>query len=159
MPAISLSVETDFMDLQRRIATTKDQECARTLHHEAYQDLVLLQFGEWNLDQQDRFFNKKWNPENFEMIMVDGSLCGYLSVFEYPDHFFLSEIVLLPSFQGRGIGTKLLIDQMQKAKRDSLPLRLQVLKANRAIELYTRLGFVECGRTDTHVQMLWDFKQ
>lgn len=62
-------------------------------------------------------------------------------------------MALLPEFQGRGIGTKLIQAVMGEAAGLGLPLRLQVLKANRARRLYERLGFHVYAETATHLQM------
>lgn len=44
---------------------------------------------------------------------------------------------------------------MQYAKSLDLPLRLQVLRENKAQELYLRHGFVVTVTTDTHVNIEW----
>lgn len=63
------------------------------------------------------------------------------------------EIQLLPEFQGHGIGTALLQRELRFADARGLPVRLQVLRENRARTLYERLGFRVCGETDTHFLM------
>ena len=73
-----------------------------------------------------------------------------------PDHIYVSEIVIAPQFQGRGIGSRLLNAEMQRGRETRSPLRFQVLRENRAIELYRRLSFKECGATDTHIHMVWE---
>ena len=87
--------------------------------------------------------------------MVDGNAVGIYSVAEYPDHIFLSELQISPEYQGKGLGTKIMKEQMQYAKKRDLALRLQVLQENRAQELYLRLGFLVIENTNTHVKMEW----
>ena len=143
------------MILRRRTATSSDTEFARTTHHEAFRDVVSRQFGEWDEALQDRLFEEKWIPNQFEILLYDNNPCGFLSVEDHPDHISVSEIVLAPQFQGRGIGSRLLNEAMQRGRETRSSLRLQVLGENRAIELYRRLGFKECGATETHIHMVW----
>lgn len=147
------------MILERRPATSSDTEFTRTTHHEAYRDVVLRQFGVWDEALQDHLFEEKWIPDKFEIILCDGNPCGFLLVEDHPDHIYISEIVIAPQFQGRGIGSRLLNEEMQRGRKTKSPLRLQVLRENRAIELYRRLGFKECGTTETHIRMVWEYSE
>lgn len=146
------------MKLERRTATVNDEEFVHNLHHEAYRDVVCRQFGEWDISRQDKFFEEKWNPKKFQILLCDGTPCGFLSVEDRSDHIFLSEVVILPAYQGRGIGSQIIDEEMQRALDSGLPVRLQVLNENRAIKLYKKIGFREYGVTDTHIQMVWDNK-
>ena len=143
------------MLLARRPATVNDTKFARLAHHAAYRDVVSRQFGTWDETLQDRLFEEKWIPHQFEIVLCDVNPCGFLSIEDCPDHISVSEIVITPQFQGRGIGSRLLNEEIQRGRETQSPLRLQVLKANRAIELYRRLGFKECGTTETHICMVW----
>lgn len=144
------------MLLERRPATLSDTKFARLAHHAAYRDVVSRQFGTWDETLQDRLFEEKWMPHQFEIVLCDGNQCGFLSIEDRPDHISVSEIVITPQFQGRGIGSRLLNEEIQRGRETQSPLRLQVLRENRAIELYRRLGFKECGTTETHVCMVWE---
>jgi ribosomal protein S18 acetylase RimI-like enzyme len=70
------------------------------------------------------------------------------------DHLFLSNVALLPRYQGRGLGTQLVRMVLAEGERRALPVRLQVLKANRVRRLYERLGLAVCGESETHFQMV-----
>lgn len=66
------------------------------------------------------------------------------------------QVELLPQFQGQGIGTELLVRQLDEARQLGLPVRLGVLRESRARnKLYERLGFAICGETETHYLMQW----
>ena len=144
------------MILERRPATSSDTEFARTTHHAAYRDVVSRQFGAWDEALQDRLFEEKWIPDKFEIVLYNGNPCGFFSVEDHPDHIYISEIVITPQFQGRGIGSRLFNKEMQRGRETKSPLRLQVLRENRALELYRRLGFKECDTTETHIRMVWE---
>ena len=105
------------MILERRTATSSDTEFARGAHHAAYRDVVSRQFGEWDEALQDRLFEEKWIPDKFEIVLCDGNRCGFLSIEDHPDHIYVNEIVISPQFQGRGIGSRLLNEEMQRGLR------------------------------------------
>ncbi len=125
----------------------------RSLHERCFRDVVTSQFGQWDNDQQREFFDKKWNPSNYQIIGVDNTDAGVISVFAHTDHVWLSEIQVDPAFQNRGLGSRVVQDIVDHARAENLPVRLQVLHKNRAKELYLRLGFQEVDRTETHVKM------
>ncbi len=132
-----------------------DFEFGKTVHHSAYREVVSRQFGSWDELIQDGFFKEGWNRGPHKIILVGVIPVGIYSLAEHPDHLFFSEIQILPEYQGNGLGTKILKEQIQYAKSLGLPLRLQVLRENKAQELYLRLGFTVTGTTDTHIKMEW----
>lgn len=139
--------------ITKRPATDADTEFAKNVHHTAYHDVIVRQFGSFDEKMQDDFFFKTWKPETHEIIISDGVDAGYFSIESFSDHIFAHELVLLPEFQGKGIGSKLLKEVLRKAKTNNIPVQLQVLKENSAQDLYRRLGFKETGSNATHIQM------
>lgn len=139
--------------ISKRQATNADTEFARSTHHAAYHDVIIRQFGNFDEKMQDDFFAKSWKPETHEILINNATDIGYYSVERSPEIIFLSELVLLPSTQGKGIGTKILEELVQESKAKNIPVKLQVLKENQAQHLYRKLGFKDTGITDTHIQM------
>ena len=111
------------------------------------------QFGEWDDDVQRSFFDRKWIPEEYEIIVTDETDVGVISVSECGDYIFLAELQIHLEHQNRGLGSSIIRDIVARAESQKLPVRLQVLKANRVQALYHRLGFREISRTDTHLIM------
>lgn len=114
---------------------------------------MTTQFGRWDEGQQDRFFLDTWKAHPHEVLICDGMPCGYICVDFNPDAIDLREIVILPEFQSRGIGSKILADLTAQSKSRGVPVVLRVLKLNRAADLYRRFGFQDCGSTPTHILM------
>ncbi len=141
------------LELNRRPAEEKDTEFARQVHHRAYHDVVVRQFGSFEEKAQDKFFESAWKGSKHEIIYANGKPCGYFSMDESENEITLHELVLLPEFQGEGIGSKILSEVIEVAKVKNIPIRLEVLKENKAGELYRRLGFKQNGETETHFQM------
>jgi GNAT superfamily N-acetyltransferase len=144
------------MNINRRLATPDDKEFCRLVHHLAYHDVIVRQFGQWNHLLQDSFFEKNWISLNLQIIEVDGRKAGCFSREITSECISIAEIELLPLFQKRGIGTQLLEQQLGEAKNLNLPVRLQVLRENLARRLYERLGFLITGKTETHYLMEWN---
>lgn len=146
------NLEMELM-ITKRPATDADTEFARTVHHTAYYDVIVQQFGSFNEKMQDDFFFKSWKPETHEILLSDGIEAGYISIEYFPDHIVAHELVLLPEFQGKGIGSKLLKEVLEEAKIKHIPVQLRVLKKNIAQDLYRRLGFKDIGENETHIHM------
>lgn len=136
-----------------------DREFARRVHHEAYREVVMKQFGEWNEELQDQFFEDGWSKGIVrQIVVIDGVDGGVVQrvIRESPeDELFLSELQLLPQFQRRGIGSVIIRQLQSEAKSRGVRLRLQVLRDNQARRFYERLGFIVIGETDTVVKMEW----
>ena len=143
------------MNVTRRPATEEDTELARGIHHAALRDVVERQFGHWDDVAQDRYFEGDWREAQFEMILADGVPCGYVCIEDRAADVHLREIVIAPEFQGRGIGTAIVREVIERARNRGVPARLGALHQNRALALYRRLGFRDVGRTDTHIGLEW----
>jgi ribosomal protein S18 acetylase RimI-like enzyme len=141
------------MRVRLRPATAHDKELLASLQERCYREVVVAQFGGWDEKLQRGFFEKKWDPARFEIATVQGADVGAVSVQRHPDHVFLAEVLIDPAFQNQGLGTELVKQVLEDATKDGLPVRLQVLRKNRAHRLYERLGFVQTGQTDTHILM------
>jgi ribosomal protein S18 acetylase RimI-like enzyme len=143
------------MQVSRRPATTDDIDFARRTHHAAYHDVVERQFGPWDEAQQDAFFARAWERAAHEIVLVDSVAVGYCAIEDHPEAIQVSELVIHPSHQGRGIATALLRDLQASAAGQSKAIRLGTFHQNRAQELYVRLGFTRVGTTPVHVLMEW----
>lgn len=125
------------------------------MHHRAYRDVSVRQFGPWDERAQDEFFASGWSDAPHEIILCDGVPCGYACVERRDEDIHVRELVIDPEFQGRGVGTHILREVIAEAEARGLPVRLGTLHANRAAELYRRLGFREYARDETHIHMEW----
>lgn len=71
-------------------------------------------------------------------------------------HVFRLTIVVHPDFTSQGVGTALMMDLMDWAKRNSPVGKIELLVRatnERAIRLYSKLGFVEEGRMRNRVRL------
>ncbi|WP_218080819.1 GNAT family N-acetyltransferase [Anthocerotibacter panamensis] len=104
---------------------------------------------------QSQFYAAQFPHGNHQIVFVKELLAGRIFVNRNAQEVRLVDIALLPKFRGKGIGTSLLNGLLTEAKQSGKPVRLQVMRLNRAQGLYERMGFVQTGNTDTHLQMEW----
>ncbi len=142
------------MKLTLNTATEADFEFVRKVHHLAYRDMVIRQYGEWDDSIQDEFFKNSWDRLPHKIIVCDGEPCGYCCLLESEDAIDVMELAILPEWQGKGIGSDLLKTVIEKGKSLGVSSRLNVMKTNDgAKRLYERLGFEVFDMTATHFKM------
>ena len=96
-----------------------------------------------------------WSAAVHKIIFCDAMRCGYLSIENRDAEIEVREFVIDPEFQGRGIGTHILKGVIADAKTRGVPVLLRTHIANRAANLYRKLGFHEYERTNSHFLMEW----
>lgn len=104
---------------------------------------------------QTDFFRRTFDPSIIRLIIVDGAEAGMLKVSKGEDGVHLRTIAILPEYRNRGIGAGIISDLLEQAARHRERVWLQVLKGNRARDLYERLGFRVVEETATHDIMEW----
>ena len=140
-------------EYQLRQATDADDDFLYRLHVAAMGDLVARVWG-WDDAWQERFFADHFDPAPARIVVVGGQDVGVIAVEWGAADAFLSNIEILPEYQGRGLGAALVRGVIAEAEARHLPVRLRVLKINPARRLYERLGFAVAGETETHYEMV-----
>ena len=145
--------QTTPMELTRRLATESDKPFVWEANRQAYQDVVVRQFGQWDEESQERDFNEKWESADFELVELAGEPVGAIWTTDEGEYLRLREVFLLPDYQGKGIGSQLVKQELTRARQQHKPLRLRVLRENRARALYERLGFAVSSEAETTLWM------
>jgi ribosomal protein S18 acetylase RimI-like enzyme len=91
----------------------------------------------------------------FDLVLENGIAVGRIVVNVTDEEIRIVDLVVAATQRGRGVGTELLRRLLQQAAGANKPLRLQVLKGNRAAQLYQRLGFTKTGESGSHEQFEW----
>ncbi len=65
------------------------------------------------------------------------------------------DIALVPGVRGQGLGTSLFEELIAEATAEDRPVRVHVMKGNKALGMYQRLGFREIEDIGTHHYMEW----
>lgn len=124
------------------------------LRRAVYHDLFLATWGGWDEDRHARHFQASWERGGIDAVEHEGVRVGMVQLSEHEDAIEIHEIQIHPSFQGRGLGSRLLNDILARVHAEQKKARLSTgLKNTRAVSLYHRLGFVEVETTETHIHM------
>jgi GNAT superfamily N-acetyltransferase len=130
-------------DVALRPATPADSEFCYRLHQAAMGEYVTVLFG-WDEQVQRSYQDRAFNPSRWQIITVGGADAGLIDIERRADEILLSRIEILPAYQGRGIGTRLIAALIAEAHRQGHALVLEVFAINRrARALYQRLGLRE----------------
>lgn len=78
-----------------------------------------------------------------QVIEAEGQAIGLLKVVKDIECWTVLQVQLLPAWQGRQIGFRLLSAVLREAEQAGVAVELSVLKLNPARRLYERLGFVQ----------------
>ncbi len=135
--------------------TDNDYEFVYDIKKISYEKYVKECFGAWVEEDQRNFFEKFISSvkNNAFIIIADDKKIGFYNgeILDNGD-YEIGNICILPEYQGKGIGTKVLNDILDDNKDRNI--RIQYFKQNRVGNLYKRLGFVSNGETNYHYQMI-----
>jgi len=141
--------------LDLRPAAESDFETVFAITMATMRAYVEATWGIWDEAEHRSRIRDSFEPSTHRLVHVDGQLAGLLAVKVHAEHVQLVKLFLLPSFQGRGIGTQLVRQVMAQAAAQERPVRLRVLRVNPAQRLYLRLGFVITDETPERLIMEW----
>lgn len=135
--------------------TDDDYEFVYEVKKNAYMKYVLECWGSWVEDDQRKYFDSFIDKvrDNAFIIMDDDKRIGFYNgeILEN-GNYEVGNICIIPEYQGRGIGTKVLKEKLEE--NNDRDIEIQFFKQNPVGELYERLGFVPNGETKFHYQML-----
>ncbi len=159
-----MSEATVGSSISFRVVTPEDEDFLLKLYKSSRGDDLLglgwseeriSEFLEMQYEAQQRFYENDYQNATDEIVLLDGKPAGHLSIERREDEIRFVDIALLSENRHAGIGTFLIRRLQDEAKGVSKPLRLQVIRFNRAVTLLERLGFVRTSETGTHFQMEW----
>jgi ribosomal protein S18 acetylase RimI-like enzyme len=148
-----------------RRARARDRNFQRHLFGLARPDAALI--AQWPAAQRDAFLDSQFALQDthyrrffggadYFIITREGAPVGRIILHKSKRDWRLIDIALMPEQRGRGLGTALLRGvQAACAAAGAESLSLHVEFANRARDLYARLGFVETGDIGSHIEMAW----
>ena len=134
--------------------TKSDLEFVYQAKKEAYKPYVEKFWGAWDDKKQRSFFADFINKVQDSLFIIEheGQAIGlYHGNLVDHDTYEIGNIIVIPSYQGNGIGSDILTKVIQDNPK--LKMHLQVFKDNPAVHLYKRLGFVIVDETRTHLIM------
>jgi ribosomal protein S18 acetylase RimI-like enzyme len=150
-PVLRPETSADGPFLLELYASTRQEELDATGWPAAMKEaFVRMQF---NAQQQG--YRATFARAEFAIILLDNHASGRIVIDRAEHEFRLVDIALLPAHRGRGLGTALVQNLQREAAAAKMPLRLSVLKGERASQLYQRLGFQKTGEAGPRDQLEW----
>lgn len=129
-----------------RASTPADSESCFQLHKAAMGEIIAAIWG-WDEQVQREYHDRAFSQGSWKIITADGADIGMLSVQRRPAEIYLARIEIHPSYQGQGIGARLISALIDEAAQGGQYLALDVFDLNhRARALYQRLGLREVCR-------------
>ena len=137
--------------LQELYASTRQEE----LDAMGWTGAMREAFVRMQFNAQQRGYRAAFPRAQFAIILWGDQPIGHIIINRAQEEFRLVDIALLPPHRGRGIGTALVQDLLREAAAAQKPVRLSVLRGQRAFRLYQRLGFEITGQAGPRDQMEW----
>ena len=98
-------------------------------------------------------YKTKFPGAAWQVILYKKQDAGRFYTWEGNQEIRLIDITLLPQFRGKGIGTFLLQELIQKSNKVQKKISLHVEPDNPALQLYQRLGFIHLRNNGRHYYM------
>ena len=109
-------------------------------------------FG-WNEDEQLK--RAADEIQHAKIIMINQIDIGVIKVIPKINELHLHQMQILPEYQGRGIGSKLVSQVLDRAENEKISVTLLVLKGAAAKRIYDRLGFSVINEYENNYMMRW----
>ena len=154
-PSQSIStrpVTPDDDPFLRRVYKSSRGDDLRELH---WEEDRIDEFLDMQYDAERKFFENDYRKATNQIIALDGQPAGRLIVERRDHEIRCVDLSLLPEHRNQGVGTFIINTLQSEATAANLPLRMQVIRFNRAVNLFERMGFVRTSETGTHFQMEW----
>ena len=135
--------------------TDEDYEFVYEVKKDAYKKYVEECWGAWIEEDQRKYFENFINNvrDNAFIIMSGDTKIGFYNgeVLEN-GNYEVGNICIIPEYQSKGIGTKILKDKLEEYK--NYDIELQYFKQNPVGNLYRRLGFIPDKEKEFHYTMI-----
>ena len=139
-----------------RPISSDDHPFLFNLHTVTMKDLIDRTWG-WDEIWQREDFQRRVKRCRVSMIEVETIAVGALYVELLPQSIYITDLQILPEWQGHGIGAAVVKEIVHEAASAAKATELAVLRLNRrAGRLYERLGFVATGVDEPFIYMRHD---
>lgn len=147
----------DTRKVRLREASAEDSAFCLDVRRAAYREYAELDEG-WDEGREAESHAERFGRLRFRVVVAEGIDVGFVAsavygeTEAYPASLYLHQLMVLPAFQSRGVGSACVGLLADEARGLGLPLRLRVLRVNpRARMFYERLGFRLVGESATHL--------
>lgn len=149
--------ERDIPFLKKIYFSTREEELKQVNH---WTESMKEAFLTHQFTAQHEYYQKNYIGANFLVIEKDKEIIGRLYYKEgFEGTIRIIDIALLPKFQKQGLGTSILKDIIEHARKIEQSITIHVESFNPAMELYKRLGFQKVSETNGVYHLLkWNYK-
>lgn len=119
-------------------------------------------YGPWEDKFQLEFFKNFINEKRKyikEIMYKDNPIGMFTNYIADNENDFIDLFYIDNRYQGNGIGTQILKEQLLADKKNNVDTSLQVFKENPAKKLYEKVGFEIYDETNTHYKMIRRIKE
>jgi len=102
---------------------------------------LMEQLDAWDEPMRRAAIRRSFKAADSQIITLNGRDIGWTQVTERDADYNIAQIQILEEFCGRGIGSFIIRELLERATREDKTVSLSAVRTNRAIELYLRLGF------------------
>tara|TARA_R100001377_G_scaffold82050_1_gene62017 strand:+ start:2400 stop:2885 length:486 start_codon:yes stop_codon:yes gene_type:complete len=141
-------------DISMRQGQPADMEWLYQTFKITMQSFIAQTWG-WDELLQEHSFYENLPAKSFAIATLAERDVGALNLREKTDHLWLEMVLVLPDYQGRGIGRFMLEYAQRQARKAQKPLRLSVLKLNPAHDFYQHMGFERSAVDQWSYKMQW----
>jgi len=120
-----------------------------------WEESRISEFLSFQHEAQKKFYQTDYQDVVDEIVMLEGQPAGRLIVDRREQEIRCVDLAISAEHRDAGLGTFLIRKLQNEARQLKRPLRLQVIRFSRAVNLFERLGFVRTSETGTHFQMEW----
>jgi GNAT superfamily N-acetyltransferase len=104
-------------------------------------------------------FRRSFDAGRAQVICVRGADIGWMQESERAGRIHLHQLHIVARFRNHGIGTRLLRGLLDRGRSAGWPVGLNVIRGNRALSLYRRLGFRVVGGDAERLYLRWTPEQ
>ncbi len=104
-------------------------------------------------DEQSHLNRVLYRFDAAKIVLIENSAAGLLKSYCNESGWVIVQVQVLPEYQGRGLGSKMVKGVLEQARSDDQSVSLSVLKGNPAKELYSRLGFTVVSQSEAEYKM------
>ncbi|REH00880.1 GNAT family N-acetyltransferase [Flavobacterium aquicola] len=93
------------------------------------------------VNEESHLSRINYHFEHAKIILLNNQKIGLLKTAEQDGEIEILQIQIAPNHQNKGIGSQIIKSILKESFAKKIPVRLSVLKANKAQTLYKNLGF------------------
>ena len=141
-------------ELSHRAATADDVGWLTDTFIRSLGAAIAEERGYWDEAMERDQFKRQLRLPDTSILIFEATPVGFYTAWREPDHLFLGTLCVMPEHQNRRFGTLAMCDIAKQS--GSLPVRLSVLKSNRAARrFYERLGCCCISSSEHHDHFVW----